>query len=77
MTVSVTVEECKTVGRPGLCVRCDKCGHKVKVRGRTDSAALRGTVVLRESCPGREGNYYLIREDRQSRVEQPQEIARG
>lgn len=77
MTVDVSVEACTTAGGKGLCVQCSRCGHQVKVRGQTDTVAVRGTVVLRQTCPRRENNYYVIREDRRGGKKQPQEIARG
>jgi hypothetical protein len=62
--VDVTVEEIELEdedGRPvdGVEVCCGRCGHIVEVFGTSDASVKRGCVMLRESCPKGEKNFYV------------------
>ena len=56
MRVTCTADSGRMV--PGYEVRCEKCGHSVLVPGMGKSAIDRACVMLRESCPNDEGNFY-------------------
>jgi hypothetical protein len=67
--VDVTVEEIELEdedGRPvdGVEVCCGRCGHTVEVFGTSDASVKRGCVMLRESCPKGENNFYAAQEVR-------------
>jgi hypothetical protein len=43
----------------GVVVTCQKCGHSASSCGISARAVRRALALLRESCPGEEGNYYV------------------
>ena len=47
-----------TATADGVCLSCGRCGHKVEVRGTSESAVGRGLALLVEECPQGERNQY-------------------
>lgn len=45
---------------PGLRITCPRCGHEVEVFGTGEASAKRGGVMLRDECPRRERNFYVV-----------------
>jgi hypothetical protein len=46
----------------GICVTCNRCQFEVEVFGTGSSSHQRAAVMLREECPWREHNFYLVDE---------------
>ena len=44
----------------GVEVKCDRCGHAEEGYGVTEDAVRRCAALLRENCPLREKNLYLV-----------------
>jgi len=44
----------------GLCLICQRCGHKVEVGGTGGASARRGAAMLRDECPNGESNFYDV-----------------
>ena len=44
----------------GLQITCDLCGHCVEVYGTSGASARRGGVMLREECPRKANNFYVV-----------------
>ena len=64
MRVTVEIYESTMEGdyaeAPCLNLTCSKCGHSVEVFGTEEASAKRGAIMLRESCPTRESNFYDV-----------------
>jgi hypothetical protein len=65
MRVNVVIEEVELEGDEGqpidgLLLTCDRCGHTVEVFGTEAVSARHGAVMLREECPTRANNFYVI-----------------
>jgi hypothetical protein len=43
----------------GVCVVCSRCGHETESYGTSDASIRRCFVVLRETCPNEEHNFYV------------------
>ncbi len=63
MRVNVDIHQTNLDGNygpvEGLCLVCERCGHKVEVFGTTGASADRGAVMLREEYPKGEHNFYV------------------
>jgi hypothetical protein len=46
----------------GVEVRCTKCGHSEESFGTENASIRRCAYLLRENCPRREKNYYVVPE---------------
>ncbi len=44
----------------GISVTCSRCGHYVEVYGTSDASYARAGVTLKEECPRRENNFYVV-----------------
>lgn len=44
----------------GVVVTCDKCDHCVESGGTDEPSLKRCAVLLRETCPLSEDNYYVV-----------------
>ena len=44
----------------GVEVTCDKCGHSEESGGTSDGSLSRCASLLRENCPRRESNFYVV-----------------
>lgn len=45
---------------PGVSVTCRKCGHAERSDGCDETAQRRCAALLRENCPRREKNHYVV-----------------
>ena len=45
----------------GLRLTCERCGHEVEVFGISEASEMRGATMLREECPKKENNFYVIK----------------
>lgn len=43
----------------GVVATCSRCGHSEESFGTSEASIRRCLVLLRESCPRRERNYYV------------------
>lgn len=65
MRVEVTVEERMMendngIEIEGIEVTCTRCDHAVAVFGTSEASEKRGCVMLRDECPNKERNFYVI-----------------
>jgi exodeoxyribonuclease-5 len=64
--IEVTVEDVLVAGDhrdvEGVEVSCTRCGHEVEVFGRGEASMKRGCMMLRETCPRSERNFYKLAE---------------
>lgn len=44
----------------GVDVTCDKCGNSAECRGTSGRSLRRCAVILKETCPLGESNYYVV-----------------
>jgi hypothetical protein len=44
----------------GVEVTCDRCGHSEESFGTDELSLRRCAALLRENCPRRENNFYLV-----------------
>lgn len=63
--VECSVEEVETENdngrtQPAVCVTCKDCGHAETSLGTSDRSIKRCLALLRENCPNKESNYYLL-----------------
>ena len=47
----------------GVCATCSRCGHETESFGTGDASIRRSLLMLRESCPRGEHNYYFEAEE--------------
>jgi len=67
-TVMTDVEETELDGDgeysvDGIAVTCRRCGHSVEVYGTEGPSLRRAGVMLREECPRKLTNWYVVGDD--------------
>lgn len=65
MNVRCDVQEVELEGdsgreRPGVRVTCERCEHTVESFGVESGSLRRCAALLREQCPRRERNFYVV-----------------
>jgi hypothetical protein len=45
--------------RPGVRATCGDCGHQVECAGRGVPSVKRALMMLRETCPEKQDNFYV------------------
>jgi hypothetical protein len=64
--ITASIEEVELDGEFGLvagvAATCNKCDHSTESFGTEGGSIRRCLVLLREECPGKEGNFYMEEE---------------